>query len=127
MNYEKFMQLALQGRTVNATAKAIGIPQPSLDRYVKGERIPGAQAILVLADAAGVSPEVALKACALHEALQRPQASFVKKFLTSNAPAANNSEPISEQGIYVMLNRALRVLRRATDAIGLPAPGAHAS
>ena len=40
MNYEELIAKALNGRSVNSTARAWGLPQPTLDRYVKGQSLP---------------------------------------------------------------------------------------
>lgn len=54
MDYNTLMELALQGRSVNETARALGIPQPTLHRYVQGERVPDFDSGLRLVEAAGV-------------------------------------------------------------------------
>lgn len=54
MEYEELIERVLQGRTVNATAKAIGVPQPSLDKYVKRQTIPGCENGYKMVVAAGV-------------------------------------------------------------------------
>ncbi|RKP46847.1 helix-turn-helix domain-containing protein [Trinickia fusca] len=40
MTYEELIESVLNGRSVNRAAKEMGIAQKSLDRYVKGERLP---------------------------------------------------------------------------------------
>jgi hypothetical protein len=40
MNYDELIAKALNGRSVNSTARAWGLPQPTLDRYVKGVSLP---------------------------------------------------------------------------------------
>lgn len=54
MDYKTLMELALQGRTVNDASRALGIPQPNLHRYTRGERIPDFDYGLRIAQAAGV-------------------------------------------------------------------------
>jgi hypothetical protein len=54
MEYAELIDRVLQGRTVNATAKAIGVPQPSLDKYVKGLTIPDCDNGYKMVLAAGV-------------------------------------------------------------------------
>lgn len=46
--------MALQGRSVNATAQALGIPLATFQRYASGERIPDCWNGLKIVQAAGV-------------------------------------------------------------------------
>lgn len=54
MDYKELIELALQGRSVNSAANALGIPQPTFQRYVKGERMPDFDYGLRIVQAAGV-------------------------------------------------------------------------
>ena len=137
MNYSELLHRALKGQTVNAAAKSIGIPQASLDRYVKGQRMPGPQVMILLADAANVDIATAVQACAEKEAEAHPKASFVKKFLTCAVTATllsgclplGNYEDFETSSSYndltfyklcEMLNAIRkRLFRRATDANAL--------
>ena len=55
MVYRDLIAKALQGRSVNRAAKELGIAQKSLDRYVKGDRLPDYTTAAKLAQAANVS------------------------------------------------------------------------
>jgi len=46
--------MALQGRSVNATANALGIPLATFQRYASGERVPDCWNGLKIVEAAGV-------------------------------------------------------------------------
>ena len=54
MDYRELIEKVLKGRSVNATAKALGIPQPTLSRYVSGERIPDYEYGFTLVKEAGI-------------------------------------------------------------------------
>lgn len=64
MEYEELIGRVLKGRSVNATAKALGIPQTNLDRYVKEQRMPDCDIALLLIEEAGVSIEEGIRAVA---------------------------------------------------------------
>jgi transposase-like protein len=55
MNYGEVMARALNGRTVNAAAKEMGLPQQSLNRWVNGKNLPDYSSAAVLAAEAHVS------------------------------------------------------------------------
>lgn len=57
MDYNELIALALQGRSVNATSKALGIPLATFQRYVSGERLPDFDYGLRIVQAAGISLE----------------------------------------------------------------------
>lgn len=67
MNYSEMIEKALKGRSVNSMAKAWGLPQPTLDRYIKGERMPDWNTGLKIAQEAGVDPKVAFELFAAEE------------------------------------------------------------
>ncbi|MHA4871596.1 helix-turn-helix domain-containing protein [Duganella sp. PWIR1] len=67
MNYEEMIAKALKGRSVNSMAKAWGIPQTRLDRYVKGIHMPDYTTGLKLAKEAGISPGEAFEILANEE------------------------------------------------------------
>jgi transcriptional regulator with XRE-family HTH domain len=54
MDYKELVALARQGRSINETAHALGIPQPTMHRYAKGERIPDFDIGLRIVQAANV-------------------------------------------------------------------------
>jgi DNA-binding phage protein len=58
MNYQELIAKALHGRSVNATAKTWGMAQPTLDRYMRGERIPDFNTTMKIIEDSGVAAEV---------------------------------------------------------------------
>lgn len=54
MDYNELIELALQGRSINATANALGIPLATFQRYASGERFPDFDTGLRIVQAAGV-------------------------------------------------------------------------
>ena len=85
MTYEKLMELVLAGRSVNAAAKAMGLTQRQLDYYVKAQNLPDCDAAIVLAEAAGVSIEEAVRSIAAKKAELRPERarSFLRPAMAS--------------------------------------------
>jgi predicted transcriptional regulator len=77
MNYEELIAKVLKGRSVNAAAKEIGIPQPTLSRYVKAERIPDCDIGLLLVEEAGIDPIEGFKTLA--EATKNYKIASMKK------------------------------------------------
>jgi transcriptional regulator with XRE-family HTH domain len=67
MNYREMIDSALKGRSVNSMAKAWGLPQPTLDRYIKGERMPDYNTGLKIAKEAGIDPAEAFEVFAAEE------------------------------------------------------------
>ncbi|WP_112068516.1 helix-turn-helix domain-containing protein [Herbaspirillum rubrisubalbicans] len=67
MSYQEIVTRALKGRTVNATAKQWGLPQATLDRYTKGQRLPDYTTAKKMADEAGVSYGEMFEILALEE------------------------------------------------------------
>jgi transcriptional regulator with XRE-family HTH domain len=55
MDYIEVMRRAINGRTVNAAAKDMGLPQQSLSRWVNGKNIPDYSSAAIIAAEAGVS------------------------------------------------------------------------
>ena len=64
MNYEELIAMALKGRSVNSMAKAWGIPQPTLDSYVKGKALPDFDTALKITREAGAPEKEAWEALA---------------------------------------------------------------
>ncbi|MGT2454107.1 helix-turn-helix domain-containing protein [Cupriavidus basilensis] len=54
MSYQELIVKALHGRSVNKAAQEMGIPQPTLNRYARGERLPEYSMALLLAKEAGM-------------------------------------------------------------------------
>lgn len=80
MEYEELIEKVLKGRTVNATAKAIGVPQPSLDKYVKKTTIPDCDNGYKMVVAAGIDLKEGFETLAKAERLHklRKQKGFVQ-------------------------------------------------
>ena len=55
MEYSEFVAAALKGRSVNSMAKAWGVQQRTLDRYVKGTHLPDYHTAMLMAQEAGVA------------------------------------------------------------------------
>lgn len=64
MTYQELIQKARNGRSVHATALALGIPSTTFQRYAKGTRFPTAETTVRIADAAGVDLAEAVRAIA---------------------------------------------------------------
>lgn len=67
MKYDEMIEKALNGKSVNAMSKAWGIPQVTLNRYVRGERLPDYDTALKMAKAAGLEPGIAFEVLAEEE------------------------------------------------------------
>lgn len=74
MNYARLIAKALNGRSVNKAAQDWGMPQKTLDRYAKGERMPDYQTALIIAKEAGVDPGEVMRICAAEEAKKKRRA-----------------------------------------------------
>lgn len=83
MNYQELIAKALKGRPVMTMAKAWGVNNVTLTRYVKGERLPDFDTALKMAKEAGVDPGEAFETLAtaerMHKAKQfKLQSGFVQ-------------------------------------------------
>lgn len=56
MKYAELIELALKGRSVNSMARTWGVPQPTLAKYMQGNRLPDYDLALKIAIEAGVEP-----------------------------------------------------------------------
>lgn len=56
MSYKELIEKALHGRSVNQAARDMAIQQMTLNRYVRGERLPDYVTAFMLAREAGVDP-----------------------------------------------------------------------
>jgi hypothetical protein len=54
MDYRELIVRALNGRSVNGAAKAWGVPQKTLENYVKGKTLPNYSTAGILAREAGI-------------------------------------------------------------------------
>jgi hypothetical protein len=73
MTYDELIKKVLNGSSVNAKAKELGIPQKTLDQYVKATHLPDCERAILFATAAGVSVEAAVYAIAEKKAELRPE------------------------------------------------------
>ena len=71
MSYRELIDLALHGRSVNSVAKAIGLKQQTLDRYVKGQHLPDYRTAFLLAKEAGIDPREMFMALVEEEARKK--------------------------------------------------------
>src|ERR1700741_5234658 len=67
MEYQELIAKALKGRTVSAVSKVWGVPQPTLSRYAKGERMPDWNTGLKISKDAGIDPTEAFEVFAAEE------------------------------------------------------------
>ncbi|MDB5990982.1 MAG: hypothetical protein JWQ10_2385 [Herbaspirillum sp.] len=54
MNYKDVIVKATKGRSVNSLAKAWGVPQKTMESYIKGFTLPDPCTAIILADEAGI-------------------------------------------------------------------------
>lgn len=83
MNYSEMIEKALGGESVNKKAKEWGVPQQTLDRYVKEKTLPDYDTALMMANAAGIGVEEAFKMLAKEAKLRKKNAkkiAAVEKF-----------------------------------------------
>jgi DNA-binding XRE family transcriptional regulator len=83
MDYREMIVKALNGRSVNATAKEWGLPQKTLESYVKEKCLPDYDTALMMANAAGIGVEEAFKMLAKEAKLRKKNAkkiAAVEKF-----------------------------------------------
>lgn len=78
MTYDDLIAKALKGRPVLQASKDWKIPQPTLRKYVKGERIPDYQTALIIAKEAEVSAAVVMQIFAEEEAKKKPRSMFAE-------------------------------------------------
>lgn len=67
MNYAEMIDKAMKGRSVNSLAKAWGLQQRTLDRYVKGQSMPDFETALKIANEAGIAPGEAFEVLVAEE------------------------------------------------------------
>ncbi len=118
MKYEKLMEKALAGKSVNARAAELGVGQKTLDRWVKADNLPDCDGALVLAAATGESIETVVKSIAAKKAELRPERvhSFLRPavasvlafvvsvnlFLTPTPSQAAPVKALQGDSIYIM-------------------------
>ncbi|ABR91907.1 Hypothetical protein mma_1785 [Janthinobacterium sp. Marseille] len=89
MTYEKLIELVMKGRSVNATAKALGIPQKTFEGYVKQRSFPNCSSTIVLANEAGVELGEAVKAVSKKELEVKTKSQYVAAALDKLAVSFN--------------------------------------
>ena len=89
MSYAELIQRALKGRSVNSTAKAWGINQKTLDRYVKGQLIPTFSAALIMAKEAEMDAKEVMEMLATEEQNRKKHTDILSKSFNSLLRAAN--------------------------------------
>lgn len=67
MNYDELIEKTLRGRSVRKTAEVWGVPQATLDKYMRGVRTPDVHTILKIIDESGVPATEVLEVIAAHE------------------------------------------------------------
>lgn len=118
MNYEEFMKKVLDGKSVNARAKELGIPQVTLNNYNRARSVPSCAMTIKLAEIAGIPIEEAVRAVAEKEMDVRPvqTGSFLRPAMASVlagivavnlflTPTPSKAAPVkaSERvGLYIM-------------------------
>lgn len=85
MTYEELIAKVLNGKSINARAKELGMPQKTLDNYVRGRSAPGCGVTMMFAEIAGVSLQDAVAAVAEQEKKARPNhsATFLRPAMAS--------------------------------------------
>lgn len=78
MTYQELIVKALKGRSVNKAAQEWGVPQPTLDKYVKAKHMPDYQTALIIAREAGVEAGTVMQICAAEEARKKPRGMFAE-------------------------------------------------
>lgn len=127
MDYDELIGKVLSGSSVNAKAKELGLPQKTLDQYVKATHLPDCERAILLAKAAGVSVEETVYAIAAKKAELRPErvAPFLRPamasvlsgvmavsfFLTPPPSQAAPALASSADVICIMSNRLRRISR----------------
>lgn len=97
MSYLEIIKKALNGRSVNAAAKAWGINQMTLNRYAKGERLPDYTAAKIIANEAGVSAGEMLETLADEEGKRRSKLEKVSASFNALLRIANTCRYIFPQ------------------------------
>jgi transcriptional regulator with XRE-family HTH domain len=67
MDYNELIAKALKGRSVNSVSKIWGVPQSTLNRWIRGDRLPDFDTAWRIANEAGVDPSEAFKTFAEEE------------------------------------------------------------
>ncbi len=76
MSYLEVVRKALKGRSVYAASRDWNVPQKTLDRYSKGERLPDYTTALMIAEEAGISGDEMLKTLAQEEQARKQKIGY---------------------------------------------------
>ncbi|WP_293781266.1 hypothetical protein [uncultured Oxalicibacterium sp.] len=90
MTYEKLIEAVLRGRSVNATAKALGIPQKTFESYVKKKHFPNCSRTILLAKEAGIDIETAVKAISKAEMEENKTGEHLKAAMSKMSLSFNS-------------------------------------
>jgi transcriptional regulator with XRE-family HTH domain len=105
MNYEELIAMALKGRSVLSMSKQWGVAHGTLNRYVKGERMPDFDTALKIANEAGVDPGEAFETLAKTEQIHRSrQFKLQSGFVQIQACALLTIVALSTS-LYIMSNQ----------------------
>lgn len=112
MNYEKFVKMALKGRSVNQAAKDWGMQQTTLNRYVNGGRLPDFATAVKMAEEADMPLQEAMVILAREEISRKKRpvvaalaVAAVTMFLTGSpdpAQAAASHGKVDNNADYAM-------------------------
>jgi len=83
MSYAELIQRALKGRSVNRAAKDWHVNQMSLNRYVKGQRLPSYEIALLMAKEAGISAGEAMETLAAEEKKMKSKTEIISESFNS--------------------------------------------
>ncbi|SOY66562.1 hypothetical protein [Cupriavidus taiwanensis] len=82
MSYQELIAKALHGRSVTKAAHDMGVPQPTFNRYARGERLPDYATAFLLAKEAGMDPREVFLLLAQEEAKRKGLEIFSEGFKT---------------------------------------------
>ena len=80
MRYQELIAKALHGRSVTQAAREMGVPQSSMDRYARGDRLPDYATAFLLAKEAGMDPRDVFLTLAQEEAKRKGMEIFSEGF-----------------------------------------------
>ncbi|NYI00227.1 helix-turn-helix domain-containing protein [Cupriavidus plantarum] len=80
MSYRELIEKALHGRSVNQAAKDMAMQQVTLNRYVRGDRLPDYTTAFILAKEAGLDPRDVFMTLAQEEAKRKGLEIFSEGF-----------------------------------------------
>jgi len=72
MEYSELIERAIRGRSINSLAKTWGLPQKTLENYVKGKSLPNYSIAEILAYEAGLTLEQTVRILINEEQRRKP-------------------------------------------------------